>query len=80
MRRAEQAAERLLAAMEGERELPPVIEAAFRKRPKARVGWAKMTPVQRRGELMAVFHYQTPEARERRVGKLCDLAEKRVLL
>jgi hypothetical protein len=79
MRRAEQAAERLLAAMEGERELPLVVEAAFRKRPKARVGWEKMTPLQRRGELMAVFHYQTPEAREKRVGKLCDLAEKRIL-
>jgi uncharacterized protein YdeI (YjbR/CyaY-like superfamily) len=78
MRRAEQAAERLLAAMEGERELPPVIDAAFRKRPKARAGWEKMTPLQRRGELMAVFYYQSPEAREKRVGKLCDLAEKRV--
>ena len=43
MRRAEQTAERLLSAMEGERELPPVIAAALRARPKARAGWAKMT-------------------------------------
>jgi uncharacterized protein YdeI (YjbR/CyaY-like superfamily) len=77
MRRAEQTAERLLAAMEGERELPPVIEIAFRVRPKARAGWAKMTVVQRRGELMAVFHYQTPEARQKRVETLCEAAEKR---
>jgi uncharacterized protein YdeI (YjbR/CyaY-like superfamily) len=77
MRRAQQAAERLLAAMEGEKELPPVIAAAFRRRPKAKAGWAKMTVTQRRGELMAVFYYQTPEAREKRVGKLCDAAEKR---
>ena len=77
MRRAEQTAERLLAAMEGERELPPVIAAAFRARPKAKAGWAKMTPLQRRGELMAVFHYQSPEARQKRVEKLCDAAEKR---
>ena len=77
MRRAEQMAERLLATMEGERELPPVLEAAFRARPKARAGWAKMTPVQRRGELMAVFYYQTPEARQKRVEKLCDAAERR---
>ena len=77
MRRAEQMAERLLATMEGERELPPVVEAAFRARPKARAGWGRMTPVQRRGELMAVFYYQTPEAREKRVGKLCDEAEKK---
>jgi uncharacterized protein YdeI (YjbR/CyaY-like superfamily) len=77
MRRAEQMAERLLATMEGEKELPPVIEVAFRARPKARAGWARMTPVQRRGELMAVFHYQTPESRQKRVDKLCDAAEKR---
>jgi uncharacterized protein YdeI (YjbR/CyaY-like superfamily) len=77
MRRAEQMAERLLATMEGERELPPVIEAAFRLRPKARAGWAKMTPVQRRGEIMAVFYYRTPDAQQRRVEKLCDAAEKR---
>jgi uncharacterized protein YdeI (YjbR/CyaY-like superfamily) len=77
MRRAEQMAERLLATMEGERELPPVIAAAFRARPKAKAGWAKMTTVQRRGELMAVFYYQSVEARQKRVEKLCDAAEKR---
>jgi Domain of unknown function (DUF1905)/Bacteriocin-protection, YdeI or OmpD-Associated len=77
MRRAEQMAERLLATMEGERELPPVIDVAFRARPKARVGWAKMTPAQRRGEIMAVFYYQSVEARKKRVDKLCDAAEKR---
>ena len=77
MRRAEQMAERLLSTMEGEKELPPVIAAAFRERPKAKAGWAKMTPAKRRQELMAVFYYQTPEARQRRVEKLCDAAEKR---
>jgi uncharacterized protein YdeI (YjbR/CyaY-like superfamily) len=77
MRRAEQMAERLLATMEGERELPPVIEAAFRARPKARAGWKRMTETQRRGELMAVFYYQTPESRLKRVEKLCDGAEKK---
>jgi hypothetical protein len=76
MRRAEQMAERLLAAMEAERELPPVIEVAFRLRPKARAGWARMTPTQRRSELLGVFYYQTPEARQRRVEKLCAVAEK----
>jgi len=78
MRRTEQMAERLLATMEGERELPPVLVAAFRRRPKAKAGWEKMTPLQRRNGLMAVFYYQTPEAREKRVGKLCDEAERRV--
>jgi len=77
MRRAEQMAERLLATMEGEKELPPVIAVAFRRRPKAKAGWEKMTAAQRRAGLMAVFYYQTPEAREKRVGKLCDEVEKR---
>lgn len=77
MRRAEQMAERLLATMEGERELPPVMQVAFRARPKARVGWGKMTPAQRRQGLMAVFYYRTPESRRKRVEKLCDEAEKR---
>jgi uncharacterized protein YdeI (YjbR/CyaY-like superfamily) len=75
MRRAQQMAERLLATMEAERELPPVIEAAFRARPKARTGWARMTDAQRRGELMGVFYYQTVEARLKRVEKLCATAE-----
>jgi hypothetical protein len=77
MRRAEQMAERLLATMEGERELPPVLQVAFRARPKARIGWGKMTPAQRRQGLMAVFYYRTPESRQKRVDKLCDEAEKR---
>lgn len=76
-KRAEQTAERMLAAMEGEVELPPVIAAAFRQRPKAKAGWEKMSQHQRRGELMAVFHYLSPESRQKRVGKLCDLAEKK---
>jgi uncharacterized protein YdeI (YjbR/CyaY-like superfamily) len=77
MKRAEQMAERLLATMEAEVELPPVIEATFRKHPKARSGWRKMTPQQRRNELFAVFYYQTPDARQRRVDKLVEAAEKR---
>lgn len=77
MRRARQLAERMMLAMEGEKVLPPVLERAFRMRPRARAGWAKMTPVQRRGELLAIFYYKTPDARERRVQKLCDAAEKR---
>jgi Domain of unknown function (DUF1905)/Bacteriocin-protection, YdeI or OmpD-Associated len=76
MRRSEQMAERLLATMEAEVELPPVIEAVFRLRPKARAGWARMTVTQRRAELLGVFYYQTPEARQRRVEKLAGVAER----
>ena len=39
MKRAEQMAERLLGAMEGEDQLPPIIAVAFQKRPKARMGF-----------------------------------------
>ena len=76
-KRAEQMAERLLGAMEGEDQLPPIIAVAFRKRPKARMGWAKMTQTQRRHELLGIFYYQSIEARQRRVEKLCENAEKR---
>lgn len=77
MRRAHQTAERLLATMEGEHTVPPAIAAAFRERPKARAGWEKMTLTHRRAHLMAVFHYLSPESREKRIQKLCDDAEKR---
>jgi uncharacterized protein YdeI (YjbR/CyaY-like superfamily) len=77
MRRAQQMAERLLATMEAEAELPPVVARALRGRPKAKIGWERMTAVQRRSELMGVFYYQTPEARERRVQKLVEAAERR---
>lgn len=77
MRRAQQGAERMLFAMEGERELPPAIAKALNTRPKAKAGWAAMTPLQRRNELLAVGHYQSPESRAKRIEKLCAEAEKR---
>jgi uncharacterized protein YdeI (YjbR/CyaY-like superfamily) len=71
-RRAEQIAERLMSAMEGEKELPPVLEVAFRRFPAARKGWESMTKAQRRSNLLAVFYYQGPEAREKRVRKVVE--------
>jgi uncharacterized protein YdeI (YjbR/CyaY-like superfamily) len=71
-RRAEQIAERLMSTMEGEKELPPVLEVAFRRVPAARKGWDAMTKAQRRSNLMAVFYYQSPEAREKRVRKVVE--------
>ncbi len=73
-RRADQIAERMLETMEAERELPPLIRTAFDRNALARDGWARMTPRQRRGELMAVFYYRTPDARQRRLQKLLDMA------
>jgi uncharacterized protein YdeI (YjbR/CyaY-like superfamily) len=71
-RRVEQMAERLMLAMEGEKELPPLMEIAFRRSPAARRGWEAMTKTQRRNGLLAVFYYQSPEAREKRVRKLVE--------
>lgn len=71
-RRAEQIAERLMLTMEGEKELPPVIEVAFRRVPAARKGWDAMTKTQRRSNLLAIFYYQSPEAREKRLRKVVE--------
>ncbi len=77
LKRAQEMAERLLSTMEAERELPTYVAAAFKKRPKAKIGWPKLTPTQRRMELFAVTYYKTPESRAKRVEKLCDAAEKK---
>jgi len=71
-RRVEQIAERLMLTMEGEKELPPVLQVAFSRVPSARAGWDAMTKLQRRRNLMAVFYYQSPEAREKRVRKVVE--------
>ena len=71
-RRAEQGVERLMLTMEAEKVLPPIIEIALRGNARARAGWERMTTVQRRGHLLGVFYYQSPEARQRRVQKLME--------
>jgi uncharacterized protein YdeI (YjbR/CyaY-like superfamily) len=80
-RRSEQAAEQLLSVMEAERDLPPLIRMAFARNPLARAGWDLMTPKRRRGELLAIFFYRTPESRGKRLARTIEeataLAEKR---
>jgi uncharacterized protein YdeI (YjbR/CyaY-like superfamily) len=71
-RRAETMAEHLLAMQEGERETPPILEAAFVRAPLARRGWELMTPTQRRGHLWGIFYYRSPEARQRRTDKAIE--------
>jgi hypothetical protein len=73
-RRAEQIAELLLETMEAERELPPLIKTALDQNAAAREGWKRMTPIQRRGQLMGIFYYRTPEARARRLQKALEIA------
>jgi len=80
VRRAEQIAERLLAVMEAERELPPILQVAFARHPRAREGWDDMSASRRRGHLFGIFYYRTPDAQARRIDKMLDdasaLAEK----
>jgi len=71
-RRAEQMAERMLLTMEGETVLPPVVELAFTRVSAARRGWELLTATQRRSSLLAIFYYQSPVAREKRVRKLVE--------
>lgn len=72
--RAELWVERMMLASEGERVTPPILQAAFLRQPRAREGWQAMTPVQRRGHLMGIFYYQSPESRQRRAAKAIDEA------
>jgi len=71
-RRAEQVAEQLLATMEAERELPPILKLAFARDPRAYTGWQRMSPSHRRGHLLAIFYYRSPDARDRRIAKLLE--------
>ncbi|MBZ5510606.1 MAG: YdeI/OmpD-associated family protein [Acidobacteriia bacterium] len=74
VRRAEQLAERLLSTMEAEQELPPLLRLAFGRTRHALEGWQRMSPAQRRAQLLAIFYYRNPEARERRVAKVVEAA------
>jgi uncharacterized protein YdeI (YjbR/CyaY-like superfamily) len=76
-RMAERIAERLLLAMESEQETPPILKAAFARQPLAEAGWKAMTATQRRGALLAIFYYESAEARERRAAKVVEEALKR---
>ena len=81
VRRAEQMAERMLATMEAEHELPPILQIEFNRRPHAREGWNRMSASHRRMHLLSIFYYKSPEARARRIDKMIAeairFAEKR---
>jgi hypothetical protein len=82
VRRAEQMAERLLAVMEAEHELPPVLQLAFARDPRALEGWKHMSPSHRRRHLFGIFYYRAPESRTRRIEKTLQeasaLAERKL--
>lgn len=74
VRRAEQIAERLLAVMDAERELPPILQVSFARNPRARQGWDCMSSSRRRGHLFGIFYYRTPEGRARRIDQMLEEA------
>jgi uncharacterized protein YdeI (YjbR/CyaY-like superfamily) len=74
VRRAEQVAEQLLSTMEAELDLPPILKRAFAADPRAYLGWQSMTPLQRRGHLLGIFYYRSPESRDRRIAKVLEEA------
>jgi uncharacterized protein YdeI (YjbR/CyaY-like superfamily) len=71
-RRAEQLAERLMETLEAERELPPMLQLAFRRNPVAKEAWERLSPSHRRRHLFSIFYYRQPEARARRLAKCFD--------
>ena len=80
-RRAAQMAERLLATMEAERELPPFIRMAFARDGRAWEGWRQMSPSHRRRHLLSIYYYRDPVTRDRRVARTVqdarEFAERR---
>jgi uncharacterized protein YdeI (YjbR/CyaY-like superfamily) len=72
VRRAEQVAEQLMATMEAELDLPPILKRAFASDPRAYQGWQSMTPLQRRYQLLGIFYCRTPESRDRRIAKMLE--------
>jgi uncharacterized protein YdeI (YjbR/CyaY-like superfamily) len=71
-RRSQRLAEWLMEVMEAERELPPMLQLAFRQNPKAGEQWKRMSPSHRRAHLISIFHYREPEARARRLAKMVE--------
>jgi uncharacterized protein YdeI (YjbR/CyaY-like superfamily) len=76
VRRTEQIVERMLATMEAERELPPILRLAFARDARAEEGWKRMPAAPRRRHLFAIFYYRTPDGRARRVAKILEEAHK----
>ena len=74
VRRAEQVAEQLMATMEAELDLPPILKLAFARDPRTYQGWQSMTLLQRRQHLLGIFYCRTPESRDRRISKMLEEA------
>lgn len=63
LRRAQQAAEYLMEAMEAELDPPPMLKTAFARNAKASQGWELMPQSLRRLYLIDIFRSRYPETR-----------------
>lgn len=77
-KRADDTAERLYLTMEGEKETPPILRAAFQRQPLAETGWKSFTPIQRRNHLFMIFGCRSADAREKRLRATIEDAMARV--
>jgi len=73
-KRVDNIAERLMHAVEGEHDPPPILRSLFLRHPGSREGWLALTPNQRRSHLIGIFGYQSAESRERRAMKAIEAA------
>jgi hypothetical protein len=73
-KRAEKMPERLMHALEGEHDPPPILRSLFLRHPGSSDAWFALTPNQRRNHLLGIFYYETAEARERRAAKAIQAA------
>jgi|GEM_PF-3925324 hypothetical protein len=69
MRRNQAKSFDVMLAMEGKRELPPLLRAGFQHTPLAAEGWRAMTATQRRSHQLGIFNVQTVDGRERPGGE-----------
>jgi uncharacterized protein YdeI (YjbR/CyaY-like superfamily) len=76
MRRTEQIVERMIATMEAERELPPILRMAFARDVRAEEGWRRMSEIHRRRHLLGIFYYRTPEGQARRIARMLEEARR----
>ena len=72
-KRAEQMAVTLMEMRDGEIEPPPFLKAEFTHNPKAKLGWEKMPPSQKRGHLWGILYYRSPESRRKRLEKAIEM-------
>jgi uncharacterized protein YdeI (YjbR/CyaY-like superfamily) len=61
-----------METMEAERELPPMMQVAFRQNPRAAEQWERMSPSHRRAHLFRIFYYREPAARAKQVANVID--------